>query len=160
MTEKEKTSLNIYQRMLGVTNEVESFEKDGRNTHFNYKFAGIESIVLKLNPILERWGVALVTTTVGEPRQVGVRQKGKSGWNENQVTEVTICATAINVDNPDEQVSIECTGAGTDSQDKGIYKAISGARKYSIFLLFNLMSGDDDPEHSNSNNDDNDSDLL
>jgi len=163
MTEEKKTTLNLYQRMIGITNDAKSFEKDGRNTHFNYKFSSIEKIVIKINPILGKWGVALVTTTVGDPRQIEVRQKGKSGWNENQVTEVTVKATAINVDKPDEQISIECHGFGVDGQDKGIYKAISGARKYSIFLLFNLMSGNDDPEYSsdgdNSNNE-NDIDLL
>jgi hypothetical protein len=52
------------------------------------------------------------------------------------------------VDNPEDRVSAQTYGFGLDGQDKGVYKAISGARKYGIFGLLNLMAGDDDPESS------------
>lgn len=142
------TGKNIYQRMADVTDKIGAFEKDGRNAHFNYKFAGIESIVRKLNPVLKECGVILVTTVVDIPQQIEVMQMSKAGWNKNQVTQVRIKATAINIDNPEETISVESYGFGVDSQDKGVYKAVSGARKYAIFLLFNLMSGADDPEYS------------
>ena len=141
---------NIYQRILAVTADVGTFAKDGKNTFHNYNYASIEAIVADIQPVLIKHGVVLAFE-VDECIQVQVRQfTEKKGWNENEVTRVHIILQAINADTPDDKVSKGFYGFGIDSQDKGIYKATSGARKYGIFGMFNLMAGDDDPESTGS----------
>jgi len=138
---------NIYQRILAVTESVGAFAKDGKNTFHNYAYASIEAIVADIQPELIKNGIALLFE-VDECVQMPVRQfTTAKGWNENEVTRVHIIMEAVNTDTPTDKVSKGVYGFGIDSQDKGIYKAISGARKYGIFGMFNLMSGDDDPEH-------------
>ena len=140
------TGRNIYQRILAVMQETGAFSKDGKNAFHNYKYASIEAIVATIQPILVRHGLVLMYD-VSTCEQIPIRQftQGK-GWVENEVTRVTVITTVVNADEPTEQVSRQTFGFGIDSQDKGVYKAISGARKYGIFGMFNLMAGDDDPE--------------
>jgi len=142
------TDRNIHQRILAVMQDTGAFGKDGKNTFHNYKYASVESIVAHIQPNLVKHGVALLYS-VSECVQMPVRQftQGK-GWVENEVTRATVQVSAVNVDDPKDFVCCQTFGFGLDSQDKGIYKAISGARKYGIFGMFNLMAGDDDPEYA------------
>ena len=52
-----------------------------------------------------------------------------------------VITTAVNMDNPEDRHWITTVAQGWDSTDKGIYKAISGGRKYGIFGMFNLQLG-------------------
>lgn len=147
MSESDKR--NIYQRINSVMTDIGAFSKDGRNQHFNYRYASIESIVAAIQPALTEHGIALIFDTL-ECVQVPVKQYTAKGTNENEVTRVTIKMTAVNIDNPTDIATIHTYGYGVDSQDKGVYKAISGGRKYAMFAMFNLMAGSDDPEHDKS----------
>ena len=133
---------NIYQRILAVASRIKSFEKDGKNTQFNFRYAGIEAIIERIQPICIENGIALVCEAYTD-NTVLTFQGGKG---ENHISTCFVTLHAINVDNPEERVSVSMPGHGYDSLDKGIFKAISGARKYAIFGMFNLMAGDDDPE--------------
>ena len=147
MTDKK----NLYQRILAVTSEVGAFSKDGRNAFHNYQYASIEAVIAIIQPILVKHGVVL-TYEVVSCVQVPVRQFTQAkGWTENEVTQACVLMRVINADNPEETYSVKTYGFGIDSQDKGVFKAISGARKYGIFGMFNLMAGDDDPEYSGGN---------
>jgi len=130
--------LNIYQRIAKVTEAVGSFAKDGFNSHHKYKFAGIETIVGKINPHCLEHGIALVQEArMLEP----IKNEGKD------IARCEVITHAINVDDPEDRVTTVTAGYGYDSTDKGIYKAISGGRKYAIFGLFNVHAGNDDPEY-------------
>lgn len=64
------------------------------------------------------------------------------------LTTVKIQATFIDAESG-EQLSVVYVGDGSDAEDKGVYKAITGAQKYALMKTF-LAVTDDDPEQSNT----------
>lgn len=133
MTEKK----NIYQRIVAVTDAIGSFTKDGKNERFNFKYAGIEGIVQALQQPCQDAGICLIQEArMLEP----IQNEGKD------IARCEVLTHAINIDDPDDRVTTVTAGYGFDTLDKGIYKAISGARKYAIFGLFGLHAGDEEPD--------------
>lgn len=135
------STLNIYERIAAVTEEIGSFPKDGKNTQFNFRYAGIEQIILTIQPVCIKHGICLIQEAVS----TGVFE------NENKNGKVVLSCVdvlthAINVDVPTDRVTTSTPAHGFDTLDKGIYKAISGGRKYAIFGMFNLMAGDEEPD--------------
>ena len=141
MSEK-KDNRNVYQRISAVANEIESFAKDGENRQFNFRYASIEKIIHELRPLCYKHGLAIVQGA----ELLNVREfQGDRGVR--YITEVVVTTTAINLDDPEDRHVVKTPGHGFDTLDKGVYKAISGARKYAIYGLFCLHAGDDDPEY-------------
>jgi len=133
---------NIYQRIAAVTAEVKAFEKDGNNTHHHFRYASIEQIIQTIQPICIANGICLIqeATTDGTVHAF----QGASGINN--ISTCVVTTHAINMDDPTDWVTTTMPGQGYDSLDKGIFKAISGGRKYGIFCMFNLHSGDEEPD--------------
>jgi hypothetical protein len=132
---------NIYQRIMAVTDEVKSFGKDSRNDQFNFKYASVEQVVAVISPVCVRHGIVLLFEAEILPPATN---KNKSG--EIQLAMVIGKLTAVNAHDPSDRTAVSLPAAGFDTLDKGVYKALSGARKYAIFSMFNLMTGSDDPE--------------
>jgi hypothetical protein len=133
---------NIYQRIAAVTSDIKAFDKDGSNTQFHFKYASIEQIVQTIQPVCIEHGITLIQ----EAETDGTIQKFEGGKGTNNISTCTVITHAINMDNPEDRVITRMPGQGYDSLDKGIFKAISGARKYAIFGMFNLHAGDDEPD--------------
>src|SRR5690606_17973389 len=64
---------------------------------------------------------------------------------EGNITTVTLKHTIIDAESG-ESMEVKSAGQGADNQDKGVFKAITGANKYFLLKMF-LLSGDDDPEN-------------
>jgi hypothetical protein len=133
---------NIYQRIAAVTADIKAFDKDGSNTQFHFKYASIEQIVQTIQPVCIEHGITLIQ----EAETDGTIQKFEGGKGTNNISTCTVITHAVNMDNPEDRVTTRMPGQGYDSLDKGIFKAISGARKYAIFGMFNLHAGDDEPD--------------
>jgi len=144
MTDKPK---NIYQRIQDVATDIGAFGKDSENTFHRYKYAGVEAIVAEVREACTKHGLVLIQSAErNEP--VRISTLSKDGVKTvATLSACTVITKIVNVDNPEEVVTVETPGDGQDALDKGIYKALSGARKYGIFGAFNLHAGDTDPEN-------------
>jgi hypothetical protein len=49
----------------------------------------------------------------------------------------------VNVDNPKDTETVIVPAQGWDANDKGVYKANTGAKKYALALTFLASTGDD-----------------
>jgi hypothetical protein len=122
--------LNIYQRLNGVMKDVKTIYKDGTNAHQKYKFVSHDNVSKALHDPLCDHGIMMVPT---------VKDCIQDG---NKLT-VTMEVSFVNIDDPDDRVTVEAMGMGIDNQDKGIGKAISYAMKYCMLKMFCLETGDD-----------------
>ena len=136
--------LNVYERASQVTEAMGSFSKDGTNQAQRYNYTSIEQMVSDLHKPLRDAGLMVFQTKVGEQKEYEYQTAKGQKFN----TKVEIETVVVNMDNPDDRFVVGSSGTGWDMMDKGVYKAMSGARKYGYFMAFNLMSGDDDPEHA------------
>jgi hypothetical protein len=115
--------------------KLKPVEKGGTNTHHKYQYATLEGYITAVQPVLARFDLGVLTS---------VTEQKKDG----QLTTVKIAIRLIHASG--QWVEVTCYGTGMDGQDKGIYKAITGARKYGIATLLGLVTTDDPESYADT----------
>ena len=130
---------NIYQKLLAVKTKVNYIKQDGQVAFGNtkYRFAGSESVLKRINPVLIEQGLFLETEIISQDID-------KSG--NGYFTKLELKYTWINTESPDEKISIKWFAQGIDNSEKGIGKALTYAERYFLLKTFNCATGQDDPE--------------
>lgn len=137
-------SLNLYQKLLKITEEVGMIEKTGRNSMQNYAFIEQAQVVATLRPQLAKWGVFIIPETISRTveRYDVTRGNGKPGVDMHAL--VVSRYTVINADKPDERFVCEWdAGEAIDSSDKATNKATTASHKYYLMKLFNISDKED-----------------
>lgn len=122
--------VNIYQRMHRVMKAVSYVQKEDKKVNNQYTFVSHDAVTAKIRPALIENGIITV------PRVVRWAQDGNR-------TEANVEVDFVNIDKPDEKITVPMFGFGIDPQDKGPGKAISYAVKYALLKAFSLETGDD-----------------
>ena len=114
----------------------------GKNSFHKYSYASDADLLTVLQPAMAEAGLALLPHRVQHQTvEHSPDSKGKTQWR----TEVTI--TYLLIHTSGECLQIEASGCGIDGEDKGIYKAKTGALKYALRHLFLVPTGDDAERH-------------
>ena len=129
--------LNIYQRINAVMGEASYVQKDGKAAGLQYKTVSHDKVTAKLRGPMQKHGIVMISDIV-ELIQDGNR------------TSVKIAVSFVNIDKPEDKVTVHFYGYGIDNQDKGVGKAISYATKYCLLKTFCIESGTDDDVESHS----------
>lgn len=118
---------NLVQKLAIIQGEARYVQKNGYNAHHKYKYVREADLVEKIAPLLAEAGIMLVPNLTKHER-------------EGTVTRLTIAYT---ITDGEETLTATVMGEGADAQDKGAYKAMTGAHKYLLYKLFNVETGDD-----------------
>lgn len=132
---------NILKQLHKIQEEVERMEKDGTNSFQNYKYLSESQITYSMKTLLDKHGVVFNYSAI----QTGLIPYETAKGGKNFLTTVRIDYKFYDVDSG-ECLGGSVDGQGSDSGDKGIYKAITGAIKYIYMKTFNIPTGDD-PEN-------------
>jgi len=132
---------NILTKLHTIQAQVQKMEKDGRNTFQNYDYLSETQVTTKMKELFDKYGVIFnhssrITNILPFQSQKGV---------QNFLTNVEVSYSFYDI-KTGEKLRGKASGQGTDSGDKGIYKAITGAIKY-IFMKNFLIPTGDDPEN-------------
>lgn len=129
-----------------VLGELERLKKTGENKHFNYKYAQEADLFDALRPLLSKYGIAPSWTYKKRPR---VLYEETTRSNQTSRTfEVCIIVTLTHESGESEDSTVYGYGASTD--EKGPYKALTGAFKYWSLKTFLMSTGEDDPERDSA----------
>lgn len=146
---KTTQSLNIYQRMLAATSEINKVAKNlkvgvGNNS---YKAVAESDVLEAVKPVEEQFGIysfplsreivkdeIFVTTTEYE---------GRKSEKASYFMRVKTIYRFVNVDKPDEYIDITTYGDGIDSQDKAPGKAMTYGDKYALLKAYKIQTGED-----------------
>lgn len=142
-------NLNIYQRMLKISAEVERVAKNLTVGEYKgaYKAVGEADVLAAIKPLEEKYGV--YSYPVGREIVDSGELVSKSTYNGQDketrrlYVRIRTVYRFVNVDNPDESISIDTYGDGVDSQDKAPGKAMTYADKYALLKAYKIMTGDD-----------------
>ncbi len=130
--------LSLYQKIHALMEAVPRIAKDKTNTGGgNYKYASEEIIKETLHPLLVEHRLLFVPS-----KQTLLRLDPPSGDKKMALTTISCTFLLIDVDTG-ATLPIEVLGSGSDSADKGIYKAITGALKYALTTLLVVPTGSD-----------------
>lgn len=132
----------ILRAMNEVMKEVDYVQKKGENDFHKYTYATEADVLERLRPAMVKHGLILIPSV----QQVSaVDQYGN--------TTVSIHYTLAHVSGAVWPTPVIAAGCGNDRNkngigDKGLYKALTGANKYLLFKLFQIETGDNEPEDS------------
>lgn len=134
----------IYRKLHSIMSEANYIQKDKKNPHFGYSYASEAAIKEKLHELFVKHGVLPTFSSCNQQVvEIGRNDKGKGRYR----TTLDLTYRFFDVE---DGSSVEGTmsGAGVDDEDKGTYKAITGALKYCLTSQFIIPTGDD-PENEN-----------
>lgn len=129
----------LAKKMASILGEVGRVPKNGRNNFQKYDYATESDVLDTIRPILAKYGIAVFYNCLEvidlENARVRVKVEFELVDGDSGAAKTTICfGEARDADSQGRP------------QDKGIYKAMTGACKYWLFKTF-LISTGDDPEH-------------
>ena len=107
---------------------------------WGYKALGIKQIVAKLRPILAEHGV------IYWPTEPNVIMEDFYESNKKTIRRVTVRILYTFAHSSGEAIQVVGLGEGADTGDKAIPKACTGAMKQMLRQLFQIESGENDPD--------------
>lgn len=129
--------MSLVAKLADVMKAVERIPKNGHNSFHNYDYATEADIAAAIRKELASRQVMLIPAIVAESRHP-VGEKGSVLTVLEMEMEFLDGESAESIKKP-------WRGYGTDKEDKGGYKAMTGGEKYFLLKTF-LMPTGDDPE--------------
>lgn len=135
-------SATITKALHEVMTKVGYVQKKGKNEFHRYSYASEADLLEALRPAMLDAGLLLIPSG-----------QTCSPIDEYGNTHVSVAYTLAHKDGDVWPDKIVAFGSGNDKnskggvQDKGTYKALTGANKYLLFKLFQIETGDD-PENA------------
>ena len=144
--------LNIYQRLLKITEELKTVEKNLNvqvSSKNSYKAVSERDVLDAVKPLEAKYGVYSYAydrkiidsgelTSTKKDYQTGEIKEQKQLYMRLEVT-----YRFVNVDNPQEYIEIKTYGDGIDTGDKATGKAMTYADKYALLKAYKISTGDD-----------------
>jgi len=129
----------LVKKLCEVMAAVERVAKNGTNSNRGYKYATEADLVDAVRGELASRHIFIFPNVVSTSRnQQGVTRAGANMYISDVMVEWKF------VDGETGEIEIcAMPGCGTDDQDKGIYKAITGSEKYLLKNSFLIPTGDD-----------------
>jgi len=142
MSEKEKK--NLKQKLLEVSKSIGYLQKDKTNKMQGYNYLSEATIKKTIKTAFDEQGILFnYSTNDVSQYEISPTHRGTKQF----CTIVKGIYSFIDVDS-EERVYGSWVGSGTDTGDKGLYKAITGGVKYIFNTNFLIPTGDD-PENDN-----------
>ena len=121
-----------------VMKDVDYVVKGGRNEDQKYNYVSDADLALALQPALVKHGLVILPTgSVTQNQKHGETKQGAAMWRTDLIQ--TYCLAHKS----GQHIFLQVAGAGTDTQDKAPYKAMTGALKYALRQTFLIPTGDD-----------------
>ncbi len=138
----EENGSAVAKKIAKIMGEIDSIPKNGHNAHYNYDYVREEDVTDIIREKLSNHNLALFQNVVDSTEgKVGETSKG----NDRIKTTLWVEYTFVDGDTG-ESFTCKMPCAGIDTEDKGIYKAITGGNKYFLLKTFQISAGGDDPE--------------
>lgn len=156
--------MNIYEKLLNITNEIATVNKNLTVGEGKSKYKAVsEADVLKAVKELENKHKVysypykreivdreiLVTEKIFENYDRDTKETTKS---TKQFLRIETIYRFVNVENPEEYIDITTYGDGIDTQDKAPGKAMTYSDKYALLKAYKMITGDDPDQNISTEN--------
>jgi len=141
----EAKKINIYQRMLNATAEINTVAKNlavgvGKS---QYKAVGEADVLAAVKPIEIKHGIYSYPFSRKIIKDDVFVTKNDYGEKNSFFVRVETVYRFVNTDNPEEFIDITTYGDGVDSMDKSPGKAMTYGDKYALLKAYKIQTGDD-----------------
>ncbi len=135
ITSERASFFKKFNKVLEATGYV---QKRGYNSHHKYYYTTEADLINEVRPLLVKHGLSL-------------NIKASDYIRNGSLTTVKMSIEIVDIDTGWGEVSV-FYGEGQDSQDKGIYKAYTGAMKYFLMKSLLIPTGNDPEEDAGHGN--------
>ena len=144
--EKDIKELNLFEKMSAITNELGVVAKNlsvdmGNNK--SYKAVQEFDVLMSIKPVEEKY----IVYSYPKERKVidsGILEKEtKYGIQKNMYLRIETTYEFVNIDKPEEKITMTSYADGIDSGDKATGKAMTYSDKYSLLKAYKIATGDD-----------------
>lgn len=144
--ERQISDYNIFEKMSAITNELGVVAKNlnvdmGKGK--SYKAVQEKDVLDAVKPIEEKYRVY----SYPKERKVidsGILEKeSQYGVSKSQYLRIETTYEFVNIDKPDERITMTSYADGIDSGDKATGKAMTYSDKYSLLKAYKIATGDD-----------------
>lgn len=126
--------------VCAVMAEVGYIQKTGENQRDRYKYASDADLLRAIQPAMAKAGLCLLPVAVEWTRATHERQSG------GPMDKAEAIVTYRLIHSGGGSVDLRTAGCGTDTLDKAVYKAMTGAYKYVLRQTFAIPLGNDPDE--------------
>lgn len=142
---EEIKSMNIYQKMLAIEDELGVIAKnlsvgDGK---FSYKAVGERDVIDNVKPLLVKYRVYAYPISREVDDKGQFVNQGKYGDKTSFYFHYKNIMRFVNIDKVDEFIDIPSYSTGIDTADKADGKGMTYGDKYAFMKAFMMSTGDD-----------------
>lgn len=143
--------MNIYEKLLAISSEITAVAKNLEVKYgaTSYKAVGEADVLKPVKELEKKYGIY----SYPKSRQIvdkGTITNSKGTTSLFMRIETEYCF--VNIEKPEEQISVITYGDGVDSQDKAPGKAMTYGDKYALLKAYKIVTGDD-PDQQGSGTD-------
>lgn len=153
--EKDIKELNIYEKLSAITNELGVVAKNlnvdmGKGK--SYKAVQEKDVLDAVKPVEEKYRIY----SYPKERKIidsGILEKQTQyGESKNLYLRIETTYEFVNIDNPEEKITMTSYADGIDSGDKATGKAMTYSDKYSLLKAYKIATGDDPDKEGSPEN--------
>lgn len=146
MTQSDRTELeapSIQAALAAVMADVTHVGKEGKNTHQNYRFRGIDGVLNACGPALRRHGVIVLPHLEAAEHQVV-----EVGKNRTPMQQALLTVRYVFHGPAGDSIDCVVAGEAMDSGDKATSKAMSVAFRTALIQALSLPTDEPDPDEA------------
>lgn len=152
-------SLNIYEKMMLITEEIGVIEKNLKVqvTQTNsYKAVSERDVLDNVKPLEKKYRVYSYPVdrkiTESDILAKETEYNGKTTRTNTLFMRLEITYRFVNIDKPEEYIDIKTYGDGLDTGDKAPGKAMTYGDKYALLKAYKISTGDDPDKEASAEN--------
>jgi hypothetical protein len=147
--------MELKKKLIEVSKAIKYLEKDKKNSAQGYKYLSEAKIKETIKSKFEEQGIVFNYST-DEVREYEISQTSKG---TKQFVTIAKGTYHFYDSDKDTEISGNWFGSGSDTGDKGLYKAITGGIKYVLNTNFLIPTGDDPESDNGTTSTDTDAEL-
>lgn len=151
----ENRKLNIYEKMSAIVNELGTVAKNlsvdlGKGK--NYKAVQEKDVLDAIKPLEEKYRIYSYPKERKVIDKDILEKETQYGVAKSLYMRIETIYEFVNLDNPEEKITMVSYGDGIDSGDKAPGKAMTYSDKYSLLKAYKVATGDDPDKDASPEN--------
>lgn len=140
--------MNIYEKMLNITNEIASVNKnltvgEGKSSYKAVGEADVLKAVKELEFKFKVYSYPVNREIIESTMYTTTSQYGEYREKNNIFSRLKTTYRFVNIEKPDEYIETITYAEGIDTQDKGAGKAMTYSDKYALMKAYKIITGED-----------------
>lgn len=143
---EEKYTMNLYEKMSAIVNELGTVAKNlsvdlGKGK--TYKAVQEKDVLDAIKPLEEKYRIYSYPKERKVIDNCQLEKETSYGITRSLYMRIETTYEFVNIDNPEERITMISYGDGIDSGDKAPGKAMTYSDKYSLLKAYKVATGDD-----------------